>query len=527
MQVYPEKDDEKDIKENLFSVTNGCEVVSDSESNHEGIKKGGGSFFGDILALSGGTVIAQALAILASPIISRLFAPEAFGVAAVFAAIIAIVGPIGCFRYELAIMLPKRDTDAANLFVLCVLLVATITALTTLLVAIGGETFLRLFNANILAPYSWIIPIGVFLTSITSLLTYWNQRHKHFKRIASVRLSSACIGVFIVLITGIVGWRMGINLVLARMVGQLVIPVILAFFWWRYDIGFVLKECSTKLIWQLAKRYKKFPLLTSWTGFIGTATLQAPTLLLAGFFGPIVAGLYSLARRVLSIPVHLVSASVGEIFFQRAASTTANGENISDIVENICCKLITVGLLPLYVIAIIAPDVFGVVFGQRWLQAGSYATILAPCLFTEFVFAPLAVLFFVFERQGADLSIRIVTSALTIGALVLGGIVFRDAILTLVIFSVVTSLGNLWRLSYLLKAAKARGLKIFRHFLYFLIIATLAAVAYGTCKWLLDLPLVLCLLVVTVSSIPYAVVALRRDEQLREALFKVIGKVWR
>ena len=79
------------------------------------------SFASDVLKLAGGTAFAQALAILASPLITRLYGPEAFGLAALFTSIVGIVGVVACLRYELAIMLPKRDEEAANLLGLSLL----------------------------------------------------------------------------------------------------------------------------------------------------------------------------------------------------------------------------------------------------------------------------------------------------------------------------------------------------------------------------------------------------------------------
>ena len=62
-----------------------------------------------------GTVLAQALGILAMPIITRLFAPDVFGLAAVFSSITAIIGVVACLRYEIAIMLPENHAEAVNI----------------------------------------------------------------------------------------------------------------------------------------------------------------------------------------------------------------------------------------------------------------------------------------------------------------------------------------------------------------------------------------------------------------------------
>ena len=79
------------------------------------MSKPSSSFAANVLKLVTGSVIAQGLGVLAAPVIARLFAPEAFGVAALFVSITGIIGVVACLRYELAIMLPKTDEEAANL----------------------------------------------------------------------------------------------------------------------------------------------------------------------------------------------------------------------------------------------------------------------------------------------------------------------------------------------------------------------------------------------------------------------------
>ena len=63
------------------------------------------SFKSDILRLASGTGIAQIIGILSMPILSRLYAPEAFGITALFLSLTTILGVIACMRYELSIVL--------------------------------------------------------------------------------------------------------------------------------------------------------------------------------------------------------------------------------------------------------------------------------------------------------------------------------------------------------------------------------------------------------------------------------------
>jgi O-antigen/teichoic acid export membrane protein len=65
-----------------------------------------------------GTAIAQAIPIGISPILTRIYTPDNFGVFAIFFSITTIFGTIASARYELAVMLPEREEDAINIFAL-------------------------------------------------------------------------------------------------------------------------------------------------------------------------------------------------------------------------------------------------------------------------------------------------------------------------------------------------------------------------------------------------------------------------
>ena len=70
---------------------------------------------GDVLKWVSGTASAQLINVLASPLLLRLFGPDAFGVFALFSSIVGILVAVFTFEYELAIMLPKADADAASI----------------------------------------------------------------------------------------------------------------------------------------------------------------------------------------------------------------------------------------------------------------------------------------------------------------------------------------------------------------------------------------------------------------------------
>ena len=119
------------------------------------------SFTTDVLKLVTGTTFAQVITILASPLLTRLYGPEAFGFLALFTSITSIIGVIACMRYEMAIMLPKTDEEAANLLGLCLPSVAVISGLTVPALYFGGDALLSILRAP--GPGSYPILVSPFV----------------------------------------------------------------------------------------------------------------------------------------------------------------------------------------------------------------------------------------------------------------------------------------------------------------------------------------------------------------------------
>ena len=111
------------------------------------------SFIKNVTILSIGTALAQAVSIISIPVLSRLFPPEAFGVAAVFASVGGIGGIISCLRYDLAIMLPKEEKDAASVFFLSLIFVFLVSGVFFIVLWQGRDFFAALFHWKMLHNY--------------------------------------------------------------------------------------------------------------------------------------------------------------------------------------------------------------------------------------------------------------------------------------------------------------------------------------------------------------------------------------
>ena len=100
----------------------------------------------NIITLMTGTTIAQAMPIAISPILTRLYSPEDFGVFGLYMAIASIASVFVSGRYELAIMLPKSDDDALNIVFLSLTLSSVISAVMLLLITLFDYKIAKLLG---------------------------------------------------------------------------------------------------------------------------------------------------------------------------------------------------------------------------------------------------------------------------------------------------------------------------------------------------------------------------------------------
>ncbi len=102
----------------------------------------GSDFFRQVALLTTGSLIAQIITIAASPIVTRIYSPDTFGIMALFISIVGPLAVISTMSYPIAIVIPKNRNHALRLARLSLYLAAIITTMTLLIGLIFGETIL-------------------------------------------------------------------------------------------------------------------------------------------------------------------------------------------------------------------------------------------------------------------------------------------------------------------------------------------------------------------------------------------------
>ena len=373
-----------------------------------------GRLLGDVFALAGGTVIAQLFLIAAAPFLTRLFKPADFGVLAVFASTLGILGVIVSWRYEFAIPIAKNDEEAANLLVLSLSLVVLTSAGVAITVFFWGERYAQWSNAPELSSFIWLVPLGLLAFGFFQAINYWHTRKKSFAHIGIAKMLQSAGQVVFQLIAGI-GSLGALGLVLGQVLGRVASAAYLV-----YKLSLDLHLVSVRGIRSVGVRYKKFPLFTAWASLINVIGTQAPVIMFAKLFTTEIAGLFSLTIRILSLPAALIGQAVGQALYPRLAEKAKHSSAPSRMISDAALVLLIIAF-PIFVfIGAYGPLLFTLVFGPGWYQSGIYARYLSPWLLLAFISSPLSMFVFVKEQQGLAFVITIYETSIRIGSIWVG-----------------------------------------------------------------------------------------------------------
>jgi O-antigen/teichoic acid export membrane protein len=416
-------------------------------------------FVRNVITMSSGTAIAQVIALGSSPIITRLYGPEVFGVLGVFLAITGIIQAIGSLTYENAIVLPKKDEDAKAIVLLSFMISGIISFLIALIFIFFENQIVSLLQIEEVAPYVLLIPLFVFFGVWANILQQWLTRKEQFRKNAKIMVINTSMVQVTKIGAGLYS-PTALILVYISTFGRMLHATLLSWgqFSWSKKGFENIKEAnwfSISHIRKMAKKYYDFPLYRAPQSFVGNISSRLPILLLAGFFGPVVVGFYTLGTRVIKAPSNIIAKSFGNVFYPKIAKDFNNGEDIRKILLKATTALASVGLIPFAIIIIWGPELFGFIFGDDWLMAGAYARWMSILAYFSFMGGACWKTIPVIRMQRFALFYSVITTLLSAATLYKIATLFNDDLLTIASFCVLNTVLIIFKMFWVLKKAKS------------------------------------------------------------------------
>ncbi|MBS1491599.1 MAG: oligosaccharide flippase family protein [Bacteroidetes bacterium] len=402
-----------------------------------------GTFIRNVFITSSWNVAILAVQVTLSPIITRLYSPEQYGVFSVFSSIVVMVSLLGSLRYNEAIVLAKTPGERNNLASLSIILTGTI-ACFSLGGIIGYNQISSFFDNNGLRYFVYLIPLGVLLTGLLEVLICINAwKRKFFTNGMAGFMMNLIARIFtigygqlspqpIVLIGGDL---------LGKIAGCLTIIYSLPKF---ISKGLAhAKTITYHTLKAVAYQYRHFPYFVFPSSAIQTFSNQLPIYFFQTKYSSAVVGAFALATSLLEIINKLIPYSIAGVFFSQAAYLKNESKQYLSLVTFKLFTALTVAAgIIFFLCAGLSRYVFPFVFGNSWQLAGIFSAILSVSYATNFINTSIVEVYKVIDKQKALLITSTISVFLKIIAL--GSIMLFDISATesLLIFCVAGALGN-------------------------------------------------------------------------------------
>ena len=410
------------------------------------------NFIKNTSKLLAGNAVGQLIGIIAIPIITRLYSVEVYGEFSSLLAISLILATFSTLSLHLAILIPKSEEEAIKIFKLSLSLTYVICLLISIALYFFNESVVSLLNikSNPLIVYS--IPLLVLLQSLYVTITYLGVRVKVFGEISTSKVVEGISDRGIAILSGFSGFAFVGNLILARVAASVLAILYLFPTLQRYQ-GQKKTTISNAFI---VTKYKRYLQYNTPSMLLINSMLQLPVIIIAAYFSSVAAGLFSIANRLVNIPVSALGSAISKTFMQKIAEDKAN-DNMEKIKKNtdvFFTILVAFLLIPFSVLAVVGDSLFAIVLGDKWADAGVLASFLSYFAMTTLLVQAFGGLFDVMNKQQIRLIFHIFNFIVRIGTLLLCIYLDYDLAKTVLVYAIASTFMNVVAMGLLLRCVQ-------------------------------------------------------------------------
>ncbi|RRV17551.1 oligosaccharide flippase family protein [Pseudomonas saudiphocaensis] len=372
-------------------------------------------FLRRVSMLVGGTAIGQLIAIMALPILTRMYEPEAFSTLAVYVSVLSMLTAIAGLCFEYAIPLPRSDRVAAALCLVAMGSVLAFTTVTMLVIVAFPYTFKTIISDK-MHSFLWLIPVGVFFVGMYNALQYWGTRNKKFTLIAKTRVTQSLSGTVVKLGAGHFYSGSVFGLVLGQLIAQGAGFITLGLSLLRNDWK-VFNKLRYKHFLHAVSRYKNFPKFTTLEVFSNIGGMQIPVILIAYYSVGAEVGYLMIAMQLLSAPMGMLSGAVAQVYLAEAADKHHRGQ-LNEFTKKTITSLAKVSAIPLLLAGVMAPFLVPLLLGDPWQRTGILISWMVPWFFVQFITSPVSTILYITENQRIAFVLQIMGLAIRVGFVV-------------------------------------------------------------------------------------------------------------
>lgn len=334
-----------------------------------------------LLMLSG--VVAQMINLLAYPILTKLYAPEAFGIFAAFLSIATLVGSAICLRLDMVFQVVPRGEEwgvfrAALTVLTCVGLVMAG------LIWMFSDWVLPVFAADAMDQMPSLTWAGLLvltggLIGLAALGRQVRSKWVNYRRLAGAQVTRTIVSVLVQvgafwLAPGFLGLIFGF---LAGLVifCLLTLPLPGAHSFADRDAA------SPRMV---LGQHQTFIRVDVVNVLIGAAVMAMYPIVVLALFGAETAGFFALASRLSFIPVEFLGAAISTVFFQRFSQAMRTGDGVLPLFQRTLLAGFFAGLVVALSFLILSDAFIWLLFDPTWVPTAGLIIALLPTMVVRF-----------------------------------------------------------------------------------------------------------------------------------------------
>jgi O-antigen/teichoic acid export membrane protein len=325
------------------------------------------------LVVAAGTLVSQAIVVIALFWLARLYAPADFGVLATYLGILGVLQALGPLKLDSAFLLTRPGPESLSVAVAALIAATSVATLATL-----GLWILCLWLpmlGSIPPMLLFVVPVGVAVGVVGQILMAHSARNREYPHIARARVVTAVsqaifqgAGAF----AGVLGGAIGLVLgdVSGRALGVLSL---------RAAAGTL---CASGLnppdVWRSYGTYRSFMTIAAPSQVMNTLVVYLPSLMVLPLYGPAQAGFLAGATRLLGAPLNIFAEAGSQVFGPEAGHLIRTDPG--RLRQSVLSFVVPMALMATAVVAVVLA--FGemtirTVLGPQWLPAASYLVPVA------------------------------------------------------------------------------------------------------------------------------------------------------
>jgi O-antigen/teichoic acid export membrane protein len=385
------------------------------DGEHNGAAQRRQSLGAAIVVLASGTIVAQVVPLLAMPLYTRLYTPAEIGTWMVFTGLAGLAAVLISGRYDLAVVLPPSDSLASRIVLGALQRGAGVAALIAL-ISVAALHASPAVEEVIPRAYVLLVPVMGYALAGTNIGSGWSNRSGRYSRIAASAVGAQICGATVsVVAVAVFDSRRG--LIWGSVSGALFGLVAILGTSFR-ELKRILGNKWSSLHTAVLGDYRDFPLYNLPFSLLTTFGVRLPVYVLSIAGHTASAGYAGLSRAVVFVPITLLSTSLGRVFFRSAAEELGR-PTLTATAHALYVTIAAVAAVPFGFFSYWAPDLFRVLFGESWFEAGVYTSLMMPSAFAYLFTAWASRVFEVARRQRHMLIVQVVSDLVIVSVLAL------------------------------------------------------------------------------------------------------------